>query len=68
MVWHFVRQVKQSGHTVKNSAATQCEGTGIHHSGAHYVITRDQLQVKSTRMEHSYIPCLLHFHWLTTEL
>ena len=38
----------------RNCATTQCGSTGIHQSGAHYIITNttDQLTVHSARMEH----------------
>ena len=52
MVWHFIRQFKQSKRAVRNCSHTLCESIGIHYSGTQYVITTDRLQVKSAWMEH----------------
>lgn len=48
MVWHFVQQVKQSMHAVRNCDTVLEYITVLSHN----VITWDQLQVKSARMKH----------------
>ena len=68
MVWHFIRQFKQSKRAVRNCAATHSVKvleyiTVVHNT----LLLRTDFKLNRPGWNISFIPCWMHVHPLTTE-